>query len=104
MGVQVRLDHDDAAGPTIMLSGEIDLQVAPTLREAGDAAIAHAAGNPVHIDLSGVTFLDSTGIGALVAISNAAHDKDVPLRLRSVPEKITKLLSITGLDDVFVTE
>lgn len=104
MGVQVTLDLGNAAGPEIVLSGEIDLQVAAELRESGDAAIAAAGGRPVRIDMSAVTFLDSTGIGALVAISNAAHDKDVPLRLRSVPEKITKLLSITGLDDVFVTE
>jgi anti-sigma B factor antagonist len=102
--VQVTLDLENEAGPEIALSGEIDLQVAPELREAGDAAISGANGRPVCIDMSGVTFLDSTGIGALVAISNSAHETDVPLRLRSVPEKITKLLSITGLDDVFVTE
>lgn len=102
--MQVTLDLENAAGPEITLSGEIDLQIAPELREAGDAAIAAAAGRPVRIEMSALTFLDSTGIGALVAISNAAHEKDVPLRLRSVPEKITKLLSITGLDDVFVTE
>jgi anti-sigma B factor antagonist len=104
VGVQVTLDLENAAGPTIVLTGEIDLQIAPQVREAGTAALDRAGGRTVHVDLGGVTFLDSTGIGALVAISNAAHDKDVPLRLRSVPEKITKLLSITGLDDVFVTE
>jgi anti-sigma B factor antagonist len=58
----------------------------------------------VVIDLREVTFLDSTGIGALVAISNAAHDKDVPLVLRSVPERIAKLLKITGLEHAFATE
>jgi anti-sigma B factor antagonist len=79
--------------------------VSAEVREAGDVAIAQAAdGDTLTIDLGEVTFLDSTGIGALVGISNAAKDNAIPLVLRAVPDRITKLLAITGLDDVFTIE
>jgi anti-sigma B factor antagonist len=47
-----------------MLSDELDMATRPIL----DAAIAGAvaAGGPVLLDLSGVTFMDSTGIGAIL--------------------------------------
>ena len=105
INVQLTLELDLPEGPTVGLAGEIDMLVADEVREAGEVAIAHARpGSRVTIDLGEVTFLDSTGIGALVAISNAAQDRQVPLVLRSVPDRIAKLLTITGLDDVFATE
>lgn len=82
------------------------MAVADQLRGAGEQAIAHASqngGSQVIVDLGQVTFLDSTGIGALVGISNAGREAGVPLVLRSVPPRIAKLLTITGLDDVFTT-
>jgi anti-anti-sigma factor len=101
----VHLDLGEPGGPVIRLAGEIDMLVSDDMRAAGEEAVAHTPeGGRVTIDLAEVTFLDSTGIGSLVAISNAARAKDVPLVLRSVPERITKLLAITGLDGVFATE
>lgn len=103
--MNLRLDLEGADGPTITLAGEVDMLVADEVREAGEVAIGHAsAGSRVTVDLGEVSFLDSTGIGALVTMSNAAQDKDVRLVLRAIPERIAKLVSITGLDDVFTTE
>lgn len=105
--MHLALDLDAAGGPVIRLIGEVDMLVSDEVRAAGEAAIAHAGENGhqrVAFDLREVTFLDSTGIGALVSVSNAAREAEVPLVLRSVSPRVAKLLTITGLDDVFVTE
>lgn len=107
MPVHLALDLEADDGPLITLSGEVDMLVADDLRGAGESAIAQAGADGrkrVVIDLREVTFLDSTGIGALVAISNAAGTAGVPLVLRAVSPRISKLLAITGLDGVFATE
>lgn len=105
--MHLAMDLEATDGPVITLSGEVDMLTADGLRSAGESAIAQAEANDrtrVTIDLREVTFLDSTGIGALVAISNAANIADVPLVLRAVSPRISKLLAITGLDGVFATE
>ena len=110
MLVHLSIDYmgpESADGPVISLSGEVDMLVADEVRVAGDTAIEHALADGrrrVVIDLAEVTFLDSTGIGALVSVSNAARENDVPLVLRSMSTRIAKLLTITGLDGAFVTE
>jgi len=105
--MHLAMDLEGADGPVIALSGEVDMLVADQLRSAGETAIAHAeakSSQRLVIDLGEVTFLDSTGIGALVAISNAAGAAGVALVLRAVSPRISKLLAITGLDGVFATE
>lgn len=54
-----------ASGPTVFfLSGELDLATVPLM----NVAIAHAVtrGGPIMIDMTGLTFMDSTGVGAIL--------------------------------------
>ena len=53
-----------AASTVVTLSGDIDIQTAPVLREA--LAALPSTEQTVVVDLSGVEFLDSSGLGALV--------------------------------------
>ena len=53
------------------------------------------------IDLSGVTFMGSSGLAMLVQIRKAATDAGMELRLVRVPERVTELLEITALTDFF---
>jgi anti-sigma B factor antagonist len=101
--VQLRVDDDQDR--VIWLTGEVDMQAADELRKAGGQAVADLAeGSRLVIDLGEVTFLDSSGLGALVAIRNRASAREVACSLRSVPEKVTKVLLIAGLHDVFSIE
>jgi anti-anti-sigma factor len=103
--VAVQLRVDDDQDRVIWLAGEVDMQAADELRKAGGLAVADlAAGSRLVIDLGEVTFLDSSGLGAFVAIRNKASARDVACSLRSVPEKVTKVLLIAGLHDVFTVE
>jgi len=53
------------------------------------------------IDLSGVTFIDSSGLAMLVRIRRAATDAGMDLRLAGTPPRVRQLLEITGLDEPF---
>jgi anti-sigma B factor antagonist len=59
---------EDGAAATLHVAGEIDLAVADDLREAGLSCLE--SNDPgVRVDLSEVTFIDSTGLGALCTSS-----------------------------------
>ena len=60
MSVEIKTDEDVV---TSFLSGEIDHHVALPIREKTDAAIISAHPKRVVLDFSGVTFMDSSGIG-----------------------------------------
>jgi anti-sigma B factor antagonist len=85
-------------------AGEIDLDVANQLAAMGLLSLNSTDATRLVIDLSKVTFMDSTGLGALVTIRNASDKLAKDLRLRSVPERVQKLLTVTGLDKAFTID
>jgi anti-sigma B factor antagonist len=86
----------------LVVTGEVDLAYAAELREAGEAALTPLAGT-VRVDLSGVTFMDSTGLAALVAIRNKAGSSHV-LILEKPVRSVRRILEVTGLDQAFTIE
>lgn len=93
-----RADHGDR---TVMhLGGEIDVYTAPLVREKLDEQI-HSGNTDLVVDLSKVTFLDSTGLGVLVGRLKLARTRGGHLRLVGADDRVLKVFSITGLDKVF---
>ena len=82
------------------VAGEVDVYSAPTLRDR-IADLLEASQPSLIVNLSDVTFLDSTGIGTLVAGLNRAVQLCGTLALVCVHDRILKLFCITGLDAVF---
>lgn len=99
--MELSLKAGTGDGPAVLaVSGEVDVHSAPDL---GDR-IAEVLGDGQHrlvVDLNGVEFMDSTGLGVLVAGYNRAQELGGTLELVCEVERVTKLLRITGLDDVF---
>lgn len=89
----------DGAGTVVAVTGELDVFTAPSLEEALQALIADGNADIV-IDLSGVEFLDSTGLGVMVKALKWAREAGGGLRVVSTQERITKVFTITGLDEV----
>jgi anti-sigma B factor antagonist len=88
--------HDGVS--RLAISGDVDLATADELREAGEKALTDAC-STLRIDLSGVSFMDSTGLSALVAINNAArHNHTVVLDDPTPP--VRRILQVSGLDQV----
>ncbi len=95
----IRVAHAEQA-TTLAVTGEVDLSTAGDLAEAGLAALAAGAA-VVIVDLSGVTFLDSTGLAALVTINNRARHDGAALIVARPQPRIRQLFHITGLDTAF---
>jgi anti-sigma B factor antagonist len=80
----------------VQVGGEVDVFTAPQLREALVAAVDGSSRNVV-VDLQGVDFLDSTGLGVLVAGLKRVRQHGGELSLVCTREHILKILDITGL-------
>ncbi len=91
--------------PQLLLSGEIDIASTDELRAAGARAIESLGpGARLGIDMSEVTFIDSSGLGALVSIRNAAEAAGRTVWLRINSPAIVRLFELTGLRDSFVIQ
>ena len=91
------------AGPVIVVSGEIDLASAPYLGDALTGAIDTGQG-PVVVDLAEVTFIDSTGLGALVFAHNRLAREERQLRLRSPSARVMRVVEVSGLGQLLQVE
>ena len=63
--------------------------------------IASAASQKILLDLSGVTTIDSSGIGELVGSYTTVTNKGGKLKLLHLPAKLNELLHVTQLITVF---
>jgi anti-sigma B factor antagonist len=86
-------------GATVMvrLAGELDLSTAPALRAALEAAATLDVERVVVI-LRDVSFMDSTGLSALVHGWRVASDNGVAFTLREPTAPVRRVLAITDLD------
>ncbi len=86
-----------------MLSGEIDVAVADDLRSAGSrVAAALDPGSRLDIDMGGVSFIDSSGFGALVAVHHAATSKGLSTALVNLTPGVRRLVELSGIGELFV--
>jgi anti-sigma B factor antagonist len=94
--------HRDATGCTVLtVTGDVDMEVADDLFAAGIAAIPASGDSSLHVDLSGVTFMDSSGLAALIGIRNTAGDRPAALTLVAPPRQVRRILEMTGLAEGF---
>ena len=108
-GVATVVDFNDAplfavttalyeAETRIIVRGEVDIASADTLRHALFRAEEADGDDPIVLDLTGVTFMDSSGLRALVEhVRIASGDGD---RLRICPSaEVAELLQVAGLTE-----
>jgi anti-sigma B factor antagonist len=82
------------------VKGEIDVYTAPKLREKLIELVSEGSYDVV-VNLEGVDFLDSTGLGVLVGALKRVKAHDGSLSLVCTQDKILKIFKITGLTKVF---
>jgi anti-sigma B factor antagonist len=95
--VEIRLVN---GSPVLDLSGEVDSYNAPKLRDKMISLIDDINPNIV-INLSNVDYIDSTGLGTLVAGLKRATEKGGAIQIICPNEQIFKVFHITGLVRVF---
>jgi anti-sigma B factor antagonist len=83
-----------------VLYGEVDLHVAPELRERLTTAIEEGA-DYIVLDLSRVTFIDSMALGVLLGALKRLRPRGGELRLVVPSSDVRRIFEITLLDQVF---
>ncbi len=86
---------DVGTGTVISVRGEIDMATAPQLRDMLEQVI-EGGSQRIVLDCRDLAFLDSSGIGVLVAARNRLGD-DGEIVLDSPPPHVRKVLEITGV-------
>jgi len=92
--------RDESACPVVSAAGEIDVDSAPELRSRLEELAARGVGTLV-IDLSGTVYIDSTGLGVLVAARKRAVQAGGELRLVCPEPSLRKVFEITGVWEYF---
>ena len=87
----------------LRVEGEVDLDHAEELREAVLATFSEQPGE-VRVDLSGVSFLNSSGLGALLAGYKEAETRGTRFSVRNPQPQVRKVIDMVGLTDMLGAE
>ena len=94
--------HVESNGTVVAVNGEVDAASADTLRNA-ILEVIDGGERKLTIDMSDVSFMDSSGLRVLIAGYKAAESAGGVLSVRNPSDVVTRLLEITGQLDRFVT-
>jgi anti-sigma B factor antagonist len=83
----------------VELRGDVDLSSSPDAREALLDAVGR--GGAVLVDLSGVGYMDSSGVASLVEALQQSKQANVKFALAAVQERALRVLKLARLDRVF---
>ena len=91
------VERRDTGGCTVLaVSGEVDISSSPALRSALEAAF-EAGGHELWIDLCDTTFMDSSGLHALVEMQRLAEALRGQLTIICPPGNVRRVLDLTGV-------
>lgn len=97
------VSYAGAGRSVVAAAGELDIASAPQLLSA-IAALRQPQTSAVAIDLSALTFIDSSGINALRAAVRAANARGVGAIVASPSRRVQKVLELVRLGDVLPLE
>ncbi|MFE2571783.1 STAS domain-containing protein [Streptomyces mirabilis] len=101
MNSVLRIDTADIRGQTsaLRVAGDMDLATVSVLELTVDEVLSDH--RTVILDLTGVTFCDSSGLNSLIRLRRRAQDTGGQLILAAPPPQMMRLLTITGTGSVF---
>lgn len=93
----LQIDIDAVDGVQIVrLTGDLDLTAADRVR----STLIGTGGSTVVVDLSGLEFIDSSGLSALITARRRAASAGTRLVLRGARGAARRVFEVSGLDDV----
>ncbi len=97
----LRIEQSNQGSATVLrLSGEVDLNSSPELR-AQLLEVMEAQPARLVLDLRGLLYMDSSGLGTLVDLKRRTEQRNTPLVLVGVQPRVRSLLEITRLNTFF---
>lgn len=97
LDIQTERDGTRAA---VALVGELDMLNAPDVTDDLTALLDDGV-TDLSVTLTGLEFIDSSGLSALIGVHQDAESRGARLTLVSPHERVVRLLHVTGLGDVF---
>ena len=101
MDLDITERPDDSGRAVLVVTGSVDLASRVRLLEAGHAALRREGCHGLVLDLQGVGFVDSTGVGAFVELAADAEDRGATFEIRSPSARVQRLLEVTGLSETW---
>ena len=100
MALEVETRPADNGVTVLAPTGRLDIAGAPALKEAIGEAVKNGPPKVV-IDMEGVSFVDSTGLGSVIAALKQIRNSQGELRLAAPNQQVRVVLELTTLDRVF---
>lgn len=85
----------------VRVVGEVDLNNTAQFRRTMETLIEEPDVEVVVADCSGLEFIDSSGLAALLAVHRTVESRSGRFEVQSAPRMLVKMLRLVGLDDVF---
>lgn len=82
----------------VALSGDLDMAAAFKLEPAIDHVVLENTVDEVVLDLAGVSFMDSAGLGSLLSTQERLSDLGISAELRRPSEAAQRVLEANGMD------
>lgn len=92
-------DRDRRGVVVVSVVGELDAYTAPKIRGGLRAALTDSTTKQLRVDMAGVSFLDSSGISALIRCQAEADERGVALVVVNPQPQPLKVLQIVGLTE-----
>ena len=104
MSDHLTLGISKRGGTTVVaVAGELDIASAPMLKDAIERAQKDDADDLV-VDLRDLEFMDVSGLRVLIRAHQRAEEAGGRLRLANVQEPVTRLLTLTGTNEILSIE
>lgn len=87
---------------TAKIYGEIDHHRAPAIRQKIDGQTESLRPKELHLDFSGVSFMDSSGIGLIMGRYKNVMLIGGKLKVINIPKNLQKIISLSGIDSLGV--
>lgn len=97
--VHVRADGDEVS---LGLVGDLDLSAVECFQSCVEGAVESNDGGAVVVDMASLTFIDSTGITALLEVRRRLDTQGRTLRVENISPPAARIFELTGLTEVFM--
>lgn len=94
------VELSDGDGAVIRTSGRLNMVAAPKLRDLVARVVRQDGRSHIVVDLSDTDFIDSSGLGALIAGLKTARAAGGDLRIARAQAQVLTVLELTNLDQI----
>jgi anti-sigma B factor antagonist len=97
-GFGLEVDEREHGGRcTVLLSGELDIATAPRVQESIDRVLARGSTRVLTLDLSGLEFIDSSGLEVIVHACSACEQSECEFGVIRGPDVVQRVFELSGL-------